>query len=74
MIKGFKIASEKIPDAKLWLVGPYEEDKEYYEDCAALVNDLELSDKVTFTGRVDVKEYYSFLDILLLTSISEDSP
>ena len=74
MIKGFKIASEKIPDAKLWLVGPYEEDKEYYEDCVALVNDLELSDKVTFTGRVDVKEYYSFLDILLLTSISEGQP
>lgn len=74
MIKGFKIASEKIPDAKLWLVGPYEEDKEYYEECAALVNDLELSDKVTFTGRVDVKEYYCFLDILLLTSISEGQP
>lgn len=74
MIKGFKIASEKIPDAKLWLIGPYEEDKEYYEECKILIKNLELSEKVIFTGRVNVKEYYSFLDLLLLTSISEGQP
>ncbi len=74
MIKGFKIASEKIPDAKLWLIGPYEEDQEYFEECKELVKDFALSDKVIFTGRVDVKEYYSFIDILLLTSISEGQP
>lgn len=74
MIKGFKIASEKIPEAKLWLVGPYEEDIEYFEECKELVKDFVLSDKVIFTGRVDVKEYYSFLDLLLLTSISEGQP
>lgn len=74
MIKGFKIASMKIPDGKLWLIGPSDEDKEYYEECLALVNDLELSEKVIFTGTADVKDYYSFLDLLLLTSISEGQP
>lgn len=74
MIKGFKIAADKISDAKLWLIGPYEEDKEYYEECVSLIKDLELTEKVIFTGRVNVKEYYSFLDILLLTSISEGQP
>lgn len=74
MIKGFKIASAKIPDAKLWLIGPYEEDKEYYEECVALVKDLELTETVVFTGRADVRRYYSFLDILILTSISEGQP
>lgn len=74
MIKGFKIASEKIPEAKLWLIGPSDEDEEYYEECIKLVENLGLNDKVVFTGRANVVEYYSFLDLLLLTSISEGQP
>ncbi len=74
MIKGFKIASEKIPEAKLWLIGPTDEDEEYYEECIKLVDNLGLKEKVVFTGRADVTEYYSFLDLLLLTSISEGQP
>lgn len=74
MIKGFKIALNKIPEAKLWLIGPDDENEEYYEECVELVKNLGLEEKVVFTGRTDVKEYYSFLDILLLTSISEGQP
>ena len=74
MIKGFKIASEKIPEAKLWLIGPTDEDEDYYDECIKLVDDLGLNEKVVFTGRANVMEYYSFLDLLLLTSISEGQP
>ncbi len=74
MIKGFKIASEKIPEAKLWLIGPTDEDEDYYDECIKLVDDLGLAEKVVFTGRANVMEYYSFLDLLLLTSISEGQP
>lgn len=74
MIKGFKIASEKIPEAKLWLIGPTDEDEDYYDECVKLVENLGLKEKVTFTGRANVLEYYSFLDLLLLTSISEGQP
>ena len=74
MIKGFKIASEKIPEAKLWLIGPIDEDEDYYDECVKLVENLGLQEKVVFTGRANVLEYYSFLDLLLLTSISEGQP
>ena len=74
MIKGFKIASDQVHDMKLWIIGPYDEDLEYYKECLQLVENLELKNKVIFTGRVNVMEYYSFLDILLLTSISEGQP
>ena len=33
-----------------------------------------MKEKIIFTGRADVTEYYSFLDLLLLTSISEGQP
>ena len=74
MIKGFKIASDQIPDMTLWLIGPTDEDDDYYEECLKLVENLGLKEKIIFTGRADVTEYYSFLDLLLLTSISEGQP
>lgn len=63
MIKGFKLLTQRVEDTKLWIIGPYEEDREYYEECLQLVKDLGIEDKVVFTGRVDVKEYYKFLDV-----------
>lgn len=74
MIKGFKIASDKIPDMTLWLIGPVDEDEGYYKECVQLVENLGLKDKVIFTGMANVMEYYTFLDLLLLTSISEGQP
>ena len=74
MIKGFKIASDKIPDMTLWLIGPVDEDEVYYKECVQLVENLGLKDKVIFTGMANVMEYYTFLDLLLLTSISEGQP
>lgn len=74
MIKGFKIALLTIKKAHLYLIGPTDEDEEYYKECLELVEELELQDYVTFTGRVNVKEYYEFLDVFLLTSVSEGQP
>ena len=74
MLKGFKMALPKLKNTKLYLIGPIEENEEYYNECLELVKNLQIEDYVIFTGRVDVKEYYKFLDILLLTSISEGQP
>lgn len=74
MIKGFKLMVQRVKNAKLWIIGPYEEDREYYEECRQLVEDLKLQDVVEFTGAVDVKEYYKFLDVVILSSISEGQP
>ncbi len=74
MIEGFKCAYDKIQDMHLYLIGPTDENKEYYEECKQLVKDLEMEEAITFTGRANVKEYFKFIDIMLLTSISEGQP
>lgn len=74
MLKGFKIVASRIKNIHLYIIGPADEDKEYYDECVNLMHELELDDSVTFTGKTDVKEYYKFLDIFILTSISEGQP
>lgn len=74
MIKAFKIAVAHMENSHLYLIGPTDEDEEYYEECLELVKDLKMEEHITFTGRANVKEYYEFLDIFLLSSISEGQP
>ena len=69
-----KIVSETIPQAVFHCIGPTDEDPGYYEDCRIMVESLKLSDRFHFAGRRDVREYYSFLDVLLLTSVREAQP
>lgn len=73
MIQSFNIVKRSIKDARLFIMGPTDEDEEYYRECRHLVKRLKLED-VTFTGRVDIREYMGKMDILLLTSISEGQP
>lgn len=74
MLKAFKVVIEKIQNIQFYLVGSTDEDESYYFECVELVKQLELEDYVVFTGRRDVKDYYKFIDILLLTSLSEGQP
>ncbi len=73
MINAFSIAKRQMPNLKLWIMGPTEEDEEYFHSCEALVKALDVKD-VVFTGRVNVPEYLGKMDIMLLTSISEGQP
>ena len=69
-----KIIADLIPEAVFHCIGPTDEDPEYYEDCKMLVKSLKLSECFHFTGRADVRDYYAFLDVLLLTSVREAQP
>jgi len=69
-----KIVHEKIPEAIFHCIGPTDEDPAYYEDCKRLVDNFNLNDVFLFTGRQNVLEYYSFLDVMLLTSVREAQP
>ncbi len=69
-----RIISDDIPEACFHCIGPTDEDEAYYEDCKILVKSLRLQEKFKFTGRQNVLEYYSFLDVLLLTSVREAQP
>ncbi len=73
MIQAFSFAKKKVPNLKLWIMGPCDEDKEYARECFDMVETLGLED-VVFTGRIDVREYLGKMDFTILTSISEGQP
>lgn len=73
MIQAFSYAKKQVPELKLWIMGPCDEDEEYAGECFDLVETLHVSD-VVFTGRVDVREYLGRMDMTILTSISEGQP
>ena len=74
LIRAFKIVQTQLPEARLDIIGPIDEDEDYYEQCQGLVEILKLEDVITFTGRVQVKPYYEKMKVLVLTSISEGQP
>ncbi|WP_226528012.1 GT4 family glycosyltransferase PelF [Metabacillus niabensis] len=73
MLQSFAIVQETLPNAYFYIIGPTDEDADYYEECIDLLESLELKN-VVFTGEVNVKEYLAFLDLLVLSSISEGQP
>ncbi|MCX7641642.1 MAG: GT4 family glycosyltransferase PelF [Elusimicrobiales bacterium] len=73
-ITAIKIASEKIKDIEGWVVGPYDEDPQYFEECKDLAKILEIEKNIKFLGYKDTVEILSQSAILSLTSISEGMP
>lgn len=77
-VKTFITAAERVltdhPDVHFWIIGPADEEPDYATECERLVETLQLDDRVTFTGRAEISEYYAFLDLVVLTSISEAQP
>lgn len=73
MIRAFFFAKDKVPNLKLWIMGPVDEEEEYAKECYSLVELLGVPD-VVFTGRVDVTKYLGGMDMTILTSISEGQP
>lgn len=73
MIRAFGYARQEDPRLKLWIMGPWEEEQEYAQECFELVETMQLMD-VEFTGRIDVKDYLGRMDYTILTSISEGQP
>ncbi|MDR6885375.1 GT4 family glycosyltransferase PelF [Bacillus sp. 3255] len=69
-----RLASSEIPHMQLWIMGPTDEDPDYYQECLALRRNLQLEDMVTFTGKVAVEDYLPAIDVLILSSISEGQP
>jgi glycosyltransferase involved in cell wall biosynthesis/HEAT repeat protein len=62
------------PTVTFKILGPYDEEPDYADECFALVNLLGLEMAMEFTGNVNLKEYLKRVDIVVLTSISEGQP
>ncbi len=73
MLLAFDMVQEKMPESFLSIMGGYEENPEYYEECLSLVEALNIKN-VQFFGRVNIKEYLPEIDLMLLSSISEGQP
>lgn len=73
MIQAFAYAKKRCPELKLWIMGPYDEEPEYAAECFQMVETMEIPD-VVFTGRVQVTDYLGWMDMTILTSISEGQP
>ena len=73
-IKSINIVSGKIKNLKVHIMGPTDEDEEYFADCQRLVQLLDLGDVINFTGKVNIFDYLNRLDCLVLSSISEGQP
>ncbi len=73
-IKVAKYVKERVPNFKMLIIGPTDEDEDYYKECLQLVELFKLEDTVIFTGPANVMEYYPQIDVLLLTSVSEGQP
>lgn len=73
MIQAFAFAKQKVPNLKLWIMGPTDEDEAYAKECFELVEALGVKD-VVFTGRIQIKDYLGKMDATILTSISEGQP
>lgn len=73
MLMAFEIVKHAESDVRLIIMGNCEEDEEYYQECLELLEELEVED-VEFLGKVNVKEHLPYVDLLLLSSISEGQP
>lgn len=73
MIYAFANVEAENPKVRLHIIGPTDEDEEYFAECEQLLEELGLQN-AWFTGRVNISEYLEKIDYTLLTSISEGQP
>jgi len=63
-----------VDKLRAWIIGPCDEDPDYFKECQELVSMYQLDGVLTFTGKVNIDEYLPEIDLLALTSISESQP
>jgi glycosyltransferase involved in cell wall biosynthesis len=68
------VIRRRIPDLRVLIMGPTEEDAGYFEECSQLVAELALSDCITFTGNVRIADLMPTIHVIVLTSLSEAQP
>lgn len=73
MIYAFYELCTRMQNVRLHILGGVD-DQEYADECFALIEQLNLQDKVVIAGRVDIVDYFRKLDFTILTSLSEGQP
>lgn len=73
-IRAISLLREMVPGCRALLLGPTDEDPDYFRECQELVVHLGLKDCFEFTGRVKLHDHLGKLDAVALTSLSEAQP
>ncbi|MFH2129881.1 MAG: GT4 family glycosyltransferase PelF [bacterium] len=73
-IRAVGILHRSVKNLRAWIMGPMEEDPDYYQECLEMVEYDKLQDVVQFTGKVKIDEYLGRIDVIVLTSLSEAQP
>jgi len=74
LIIAFRRIKDEFPDAEFYIIGPTDEDEEYFKECRLLAQMESFGEELQFVGKVNSFDYYSRLDLVVLTSISEAQP
>jgi glycosyltransferase involved in cell wall biosynthesis len=73
-IHAIEIVRRQFPGLTALIMGPTDEQPDYYRECATTAAQLGLADTIRFTGQVDVAHYFPRIHINVLTSVSESQP
>ena len=73
-IRACGLLRQSTPELRAMIIGPADENDEYYTECVNLVHLLGLEHTISFTGQVRVEDYLPQIDLLVMTSISEAQP
>jgi glycosyltransferase involved in cell wall biosynthesis len=73
-IRACGMLRDRVPELRVLVMGPTEEDPDYFRECQEIVTLMGLDDCLEFTGKVRLEEYLGQIDVMALTSISEAQP
>jgi glycosyltransferase involved in cell wall biosynthesis len=73
-IRACGLLQQQILELEALIIGPFDEDQDYSDECRDYVRQLGLESTITFTGKVNIADYLGRIDVIVLTSISEGQP
>jgi glycosyltransferase involved in cell wall biosynthesis len=73
-LRACRLVADARPDARFQIVGPLDHEPDYVERCLALAAELDLAERLAFTGETDPGPWFQQLDVAVLTSLSEAQP
>ena len=73
-IRAADVLRTLVPDVRVWVVGPQDEDPAYFQACVDMVAYLGLQQTFEFRGALDTEAVLPHIDVLALTSLSEAQP
>jgi glycosyltransferase involved in cell wall biosynthesis len=74
LIRAARILIQDIPGAVIQIIGPTNEDPEYFEECQSMVGEFGLQEVVLFLGSRNIVKVLDQVDVMILTSLSEGLP